>query len=183
MTQVGLTGILAVKGINYTHSDQINEDTYGALLAENTIGVNHDHFLNYYLDLDIDGNANSLVKNNFVTKRNTRHNTPRRSYWTVEKETAKTELDARIQLGTNAMELVVVNPSKRTKPGNTVGYRLIPGGVAGSLLTQDDYPQIRGSFTNYNVWVTPYNKSEKWAGGDYADRSHGDDTLFTWTNR
>ncbi|KAK6265835.1 hypothetical protein QUC31_016672 [Theobroma cacao] len=180
---VGLTGVLEVKAVPYKHTDQIKEEVYGTLVADNTIGVHHDHFLTYHLDLDIDGDANSLVKTNLVTKRVTDKSIPRKSYWTVEHETAKTEADARIKLGLKPAEVVVVNPNKRTKPGNKVGYRLIPGSAAGPLLAADDYPQIRAAFTNHNVWVTPYNKSEKWAGGRYVDQSRGDDTLAVWSNR
>jgi primary-amine oxidase len=139
--------------------------------------------LTYYLDLDVDGEANSFVKNNLVTKRVTDPSIPRKSYWTVVSETAKTESDAKIHLGLKPTELVVVNPNKRTKPGNLIGYRLIPGAVAAPLLLEDDYPQIRGAFTKYNVWVTPYNKSEQWAGGQYVDQSKGDDTLAVWSLR
>ncbi|KAK8489652.1 hypothetical protein V6N13_028039 [Hibiscus sabdariffa] len=64
-----------------------------------------------------------------------------------------------------------------------VGYRLVPGSAARSLLTIDDFPQIRAAFTNNNVWVTPYNKSEKWAGRRFVDRSRGDDTLAGWTEK
>ncbi|XWS13629.1 hypothetical protein CRYUN_Cryun36dG0053900 [Craigia yunnanensis] len=180
---VGLTGVLEVKAVPYTHTDEIKEEVYGTFIADNTIGVHHDHFITYHLDLDIDGDANSLVKTNLVTKRVTDKSIPRKSYWTVEHETAKTEADARIKLGLSLAELVVVNPNKRTKPGNKVGYRLLPGSAAGPLLIPDDYPQIRAAFTNYNVWVTPYNKSEKWAGGLFADQSRGDDTLGVWSNR
>ncbi|CAK9186375.1 unnamed protein product [Ilex paraguariensis] len=181
--EVGLTGLLAVRGSNYTHKDQIQEEVYGTLVAENTLGANHDHFLNFNLDLDIDGDANSFVKTNLQTRRVTGNRSPRKSYWTAVIETAKTESDARIQLNKKPTELLVVNPSKKTKVGNQVGYRLIPGSVVGPLLTDDDYTQIRGAFSKYNVWVTPYNKSEKWAGGLYADQSHGDDNLAVWSLR
>ncbi|KAF3676374.1 hypothetical protein FXO38_02798 [Capsicum annuum] len=102
----------------------------------------------------------------------------------VVSETAKKESDAKIQLGSSrAFEMVVVNPNKKTKLGNKIGYSLIPGSATSPLLSDDYYPQIRAGFTKYNVWVTPYNKSEKWAGGLYVGQSHGDDTLATWSLR
>ncbi|XP_019180705.1 PREDICTED: primary amine oxidase-like isoform X2 [Ipomoea nil] len=179
---VGLTGMLAVRGSAYTHTDQIqNTEAYGSLLAENTIGSRHDHFVSFYLDLDVDGYTNSFVKNTLKTTRASEKVSPRKSYWTVVRETAEKESDARIQLGSSAAELVVVNPSKKTKMGNEVGYRLIPRSPAGPLLSDDDYPQIRGAFTKYNVWVTPYNKTEKWVDGQFADQNRGDDGLAAWS--
>ena len=184
-TQVGLTGVLEIKGVTYTHKDQIKEDVYGALLAENSVGIHHDHFLNYYLDLDVDDEANSFMKTTLVTKRNSDHNlSPRKSYWTIETETIKTEMDARIRiLGSRPSELAVINPNKKTKVGNPIGYRLIPGPAAFPLLSNDDSSQIRAAFTNYDVWVTPYNKSEKWAAGKFVDQSRGDDNIGIWCHR
>lgn len=33
------------------------------------------------------------------------------------------------------------------------------------------------------IWVTPYNKSEEWAGGLFVYQSKGEDTLATWSER
>ncbi|CAJ1941198.1 unnamed protein product [Sphenostylis stenocarpa] len=117
------------------------------------------------------------------TVRVTDGSSKRKSYWTTETETAKSENDAKIIIGNAPGELSVVNPNKKTAVGNDVGYRLIPAIPAHPLLTDDDYPQIRGAFTNFNVWVTPYNRTEKWAGGLYVDHSHGEDTLAVWTQK
>ncbi|QCE08346.1 primary-amine oxidase [Vigna unguiculata] len=77
--EVGLTGILGIKGTSYTHVDQIKEDVFGTLLSENTIGVHHDHYLTYHLDLDIDGQANSFMKTNLETVTVRNHSSPRKS--------------------------------------------------------------------------------------------------------
>lgn len=113
----------------------------------------------------MDGEANSFVKTNLVTKRVTNNISPRKSYWTVEREIAKTELEARTKVGFRPSEFAVINPNKKTKFGNDIGYRLMPSSAVSPLLMNDDYPQIRAAFTNYNVWITPYNKSEKCMSG------------------
>lgn len=79
--------------------------------------VNHDHFLTYYLDLDVDGQQNSFEEEKGDG------DTPRKSYWStmIVKETTKTELDARIRL-TEPAEYLNVNQIKDTEIGNQVGY-------------------------------------------------------------
>lgn len=188
--QVSLTGLLEVKGTSYTHADEITVDAHGSLVSENTIAVYHDHYVTYHLDLDIDGTNNSFVKNIITAKRNTGDpatggaGTPRRSYWTVRREVAETEADGQADVNAAPGDLLLVNPGKKTRMGNEVGYRLIPSGAtAASVLADDDYPQRRASYTKKQVWVTPYSKSEKWASGLFADQSTGADSLTAWSRR
>ncbi|XP_021747587.1 primary amine oxidase 1-like [Chenopodium quinoa] len=180
---VGLTGVLEMKATSYTSTDQIKEEVYGTMVAPNLIAINHDHFLTYYLDLDIDGDNNSFMKSSLQSKRVKRMTTPRKSYWRVKNKILKREAEARIRLDSKPTQLLVVNSNKKTNVGNLIGYQLVTGQSAYSLLANDDYPQIRTAYTKYQVWVTPYDKSERWAGGFYADQSHGDDGLTVWTRR
>nr|AET97662.2 copper amine oxidase [Camellia sinensis] len=97
---------------------------------------------------------------------------------------ARTEKDAQVKFKLyDPSEFHVINPSKKTRVGNPVGYKLVPAGTAASLLDPEDPPQKRGAFTNNQIWVTPYNQTEQWAGGLFAYQSQGGDTLATWSER
>ncbi|KAK2979680.1 hypothetical protein RJ640_027260 [Escallonia rubra] len=184
--KVGLSGILMVKGTSYVNMNQVNqqENLYGTLLSENVIGVIHDHYITYHLDMDVDGSDNSFVKVNLKRQRTSPGESPRRSYLKAVRNVAKTEKDAQVKLKLyDPSEFHVINPSKKTRVGNPVGYKVVPGGTAASLLDLDDPPQKRGAFTNNQIWVTPYNETEQWAGGLFVYQNQGEDTLAVWSDR
>ncbi|RZC57863.1 hypothetical protein C5167_005166 [Papaver somniferum] len=185
--KVGLSGILMVKGTPYDNLNKVpkNEKLYGTILSENVVGVIHDHYVTFYLDMDVDGSDNSFVKVNLVRENTSpEKGSPRRSYLRADRNVAKTEKDAQIKLKLyEPSEFHVINPSKETRVGNPVGYKIVPGGTAASLLDHLDPPQKRGAFTNNQIWVTPYNRSEQWAGGLFVYQSHGEDTLAVWSER
>ncbi|MCD7471659.1 hypothetical protein HAX54_012253 [Datura stramonium] len=184
---VGLSGILMVKGSPYVNMNQVNQNEYlyGTLLSENIIGVIHDHYITFHLDMDIDGPSNnSFVKVNLQKEMTSPGESPRKSYLKAVRNVAKTEKDAQIKLKLyDPSEFHVINSNKKSRVGNPTGYKVVPGGTAASLLDHDDPPQKRGAFTNNQIWVTPYNESEQWAAGLFVYQSQGDDTLAVWSNR
>ncbi|KAJ0716398.1 putative primary-amine oxidase [Helianthus annuus] len=170
--KVGLSGMLMVKATPYENVYNISntDDMSGPLVSENVIGVVHDHFISFHLDMDIDGQNNSFAEVNLVKEETL--------------PVAKTEDDAKIKLKLyDPSEFHVFNPARRSRLGNPTGYKIVPGGTAASLLDLDDPPQIRAAFTNNQIWVTPHNKSEEWAGGLLVCQSKGDDTLAIWSAR
>ena len=84
--RLGATGIDGVKGVaTRTMSDctAAADTRYGTLVAPNLVAVNHDHYFNFRLDLDVDGPANTF--NHDVYKPATLPDgTPRRSIYVVE---------------------------------------------------------------------------------------------------
>lgn len=175
-----------VKGTPYVNTNQVNEqeNLHGTLLSENVIGVIHDHYITFHLDMDIDGSDNSFVNVHLQREHTLPGESPRMSYLKAVRNVAKTENDAKIQLKLyDPSEFHIINPGKTTRVGNPVGYKVVPGGTAANLLDPNDPPQKRGAFTNNQIWVTPYNKSEQWAGGLFVYQSHGDDTLEEWSQR
>ncbi|CAM0906398.1 unnamed protein product [Alopecurus aequalis] len=144
----------------------------------------------YILDWEFKTSGSIKFMNIITTRRNSNSpgsggaDTPRRSYWTVRREVAETEADAQVDVNASPADLLIVNPNKRTRLGNEVGYRVIPGGAtAASVLDDDDYPQMRAGYSKKQVRVTPYSRDEKWAPGLYADQSTGDDSLAAWSER
>lgn len=83
--------------MEYVQRSEIKkDDIYGTIVADNTVSVNHDHFVTFRLDLDVDGKENSFVRTKLVTKRTPKSvGTPRKSYWTTNRKIAKTEAEAR----------------------------------------------------------------------------------------
>jgi primary-amine oxidase len=62
-----------------------------------------------------------------------------------------------------------------------VGYELMPGATAKSIVAADDPAQKVGAFSEHQLWVTPYAADERYAAGTYPTGSEGDDGLATWT--
>lgn len=182
---VGATGIVLVKGVKSrtAAADADGRDeAYGRFVAENTVAVNHDHFFCFRLDFDVDGVANSFVREKLVTERLPAEN-PRKSLWVAKQETAKTEQQARLHMSMEKPEVWrVVNPSVKGPLGYSPGYEIRPGHNAMSLLTADDFPQRRAGFTDYNLWVTPQRDNERYAAGEYVTQSKGGDGLPAWTS-
>ncbi|KAH7686790.1 primary-amine oxidase protein [Dioscorea alata] len=184
--KAGLSGILMVKGTPYVNMNQVpkNEEMYGTLLSENVVGVIHDHYITFHLDMDVDGSENSFVKVKLEREETDQKESPRVSYLKATRHVAKSEKEAQVKLNLyQPSELHVVNPSKLTRVGNPVGYKLVPAGTAATLMDPQDPPQLRAAFTNNQLWVTPYNKSEEWAGGVFVYQSKGEDTLAVWSDR
>lgn len=185
--EVGATGVVIVKGtpIETMKEKRMKEELdgmYGPLISENTIGVIHDHFLTFHMDLDVDGPSNSFVVGELVKHNVTTGESPRKSYWSIEKRVAKTEEDGRIKFSPDhPSQYYMKNPSRTTRLGNEVSYRIVPGSFIGSLMDPNDFPQLRAAFTNNQMWVTPYNRSEKYAGGFFPYQNHGDDGLAIWS--
>lgn len=182
--RVGLTGLdqqETVAARTATDDRTGQADAYGRFIAENAVGVNHDHFFSFRLDFDVDGTANTFIRDRLTTQP-LPTNIPRKSMWAVKSEAARTEQQAKLHISMEQPEIWrVINPSVKNAMGYPVGYEIVPGENVMSLLQPEDYPQRRAGFTDYQLWVTPYREMERYAAGDYPFLSKGGDGLPAWT--
>jgi primary-amine oxidase len=182
--RVGATGIMAIKAVkSRTASDDRNgkDSAYGHFIAENTVAPNHDHYFSFRLDLDIDGSANSFVHEQLKTQRLPPEH-PRKSVWVLEPVLARREQEAQLHMMMEQPAVwKVINSAVKGPFGNPVGYQIVPGHNAMTLMVPEDWPRRRASFIDHHLWVTPQRDNERWAAGDYPTQSKGEDGLGVWT--
>jgi primary-amine oxidase len=183
--RVGATGIDALKGVasrTMADSTAAADTRYGTLLAPNLLGVNHDHYFNFRLDLDVDGIANSFLKE-VLTPQSLPRESARRSIYTVARSIPATESAATPDPHAGPLRMRVINETRSNPVGNPVSYELLATNHARLLLAADDWPAKRARFLEHDVWVTPLSPDERYAGGSYVLASRGDDGLSAWSAR
>ncbi|MGH7806377.1 MAG: tyramine oxidase, partial [Candidatus Binatia bacterium] len=96
---VGATGIAEVKGVlpkNAAEAGGAKAAAYGRFVGDHLVAINHDHFLSFRLDVDVDGTENSFVTDEI------RARDPgvgrRKSIWAYETKAVKRERDARLHM-------------------------------------------------------------------------------------
>jgi primary-amine oxidase len=143
-------------------------DAYGRLIRASMVAVNHDHFLSYRLDLDVDGPQNSVVVDR-ITPQRLPAASPRKSLWTVQSQTLRSEREGSLHMNMERPSLWrVTNPARRGPTGYPVSYQLRPGHTAMSLLAPEDNPQVRGGFSSHTLWVTRQDDRQRLAAGPYS---------------
>jgi primary-amine oxidase len=182
----GATGIDSVKGVKSQKAgDEFSavDTAYGALVSPGRAGINHDHFLSIRLDLDIDGTSNTFMRDSLVVEKQPAQS-KRRSIWRTKEQVAKYDSDSKFRLSYDHPSMWhVVNMHKTNAMGYPVGYMIHSEGNALPLVDINDPPLTRAQFANYNLWITPYSPEERYAGGDYPNRSLPGQGLPAWTSK
>lgn len=180
---VGATGVIETKAsarkmppATLLHSPE----EMGQFVGENTIGVNHDHFFSFRLDLDVDGPGNSFMIHRMTPKR--LENDPwRRSIWVSKPSIAATEQEAILDIDLARPSMwMFMNPSARGPLNHPAAYEVMPGKTGRSLMFPDDPAQKIGSFSAHQFYVTPYRPQERYAAGVYPTNSSAEDGLADW---
>lgn len=179
---VGATGIDAVKGVESRSmgDPRVPEETaVGTLIAPQLVGVNHDHYVAFRLDLDIDGPTNQALEGRFVRKP---VDVPgiRRSIWQIE--TSPVEREGAIGGGHGSHEttLRIAGTSPTGTLGHLPSYALMPGHQTISLLDDADPIQQRAAFSGASTWLTRHDPDELYASGFWANQSEAGEGLSAY---
>jgi primary-amine oxidase len=191
---VGATGIAEVKSTAVPTADAQTPsssggdgpavelaDAYGRFVDKNIVAVNHDHYFNFRIDLDVDGTVNNFVADRLVPQELPPGH-PRRSIWVRQPMTARTENEGMLHMDMDRPALWrVVSTTRKNHVGYPTSYQLMPGMTGMTLLAPDDYPRRRAGFIDHHLWVTPYRAEERFAAGEYPTLSTPGQGLPAWT--
>ncbi len=178
--RVGSTGFDAAKSTAAKDMDAPEataDAAFGTLIAPYTIAPFHDHYFNFRLDLDVDGENNTLVQDVFVPTEAPAAS-GRKTLWKIDtKRYVKEGPIARSHDTGKLGPLRVTNPGKKNALKQTVSYWLNAHHDAQSIMADDDASQARAAFSQHQFWVTKNKANENWAAGTYPNLQKQDDGL------
>lgn len=147
----GLTGIMLPKGVfQETHS----HDASGHLVARRVVAPHHQHILNFRLDFDVYGTANSVGEMNTRSLPAGPEN-PAGNGIVMEEKVLPHEQDAQRDISlADHRTWRVLNPGQKSALGHERGYMLVPGSNSVPYVLEDSLPRKRAGFMNHHVWVT-----------------------------
>lgn len=181
---VGASGLDAVKGVVSTSMQDATakaDTSHGTLIAPYLVAANHDHFFNFRLDFDIDGQDNTFMVMDLV-KEDAPADVPRRSLWNTTHQPVTNEMDGRFKISALQPKMFhIMNMNKSGPLGHNPSYMIHHGNVAYSPFDfVNDAPMKRNAYVEYSIWNTLYDPNQRYAGGKYAFASDGSDTLAEW---
>jgi primary-amine oxidase len=174
--EVRATGIMVT-----THFAESRQPPYGTLVDERTYAPFHQHFLVARLDLDVDGEANTVQ----VTESEALPVGPDNPYGLalVQRSTPlRDEAEGKQDYDWSTQRAwKVVNESATNALGTPVGYKLVPGGCFPAMMDPDSPVLQRAQVIGHTLWVTPFDEEERWPCGEFVVQSFEDRGLPAWT--
>ena len=150
---------------------------YSHLVAPGIAAPHHQHFINYRLDFDIDGERNSVSELN-IEPGGATHESPLLNVFEMTDRVLNHEGEAARDVNPHSgRKWRIWNPSLTTRLGYHPGYYLVPGENSAPLLLPGNLARRRARFIDHAFWVTRYHPDELYAAGPFPNQSRQPDGL------
>ncbi len=154
---------------------------HGTTVAPQLNAMYHQHFFCARLDMDVDGQHNTVFEVHTEALPSGLENPYGNAFVQVESP-LRTELEAQQLIDPLAGRYwKIANPSSRNGLGQPVAYKLAPGRNVLPFALPDSSIVKRASFMTKHLWVTPFDPSERYPAGDYPNQHAGGAGLPEWT--
>jgi primary-amine oxidase len=153
---------------------------YGTTVDTRTYAPFHQHFIVAKLDLDIDGEENTVIEVDSAAAPISEDN-PYGLALSTQSTTIETESQSARDFNWESQRVwKVVNPTKVNRHGSNTAYKLVPGAAIPSLLDSSSPVYHRAPVIAHTLWVTAYDDAERWPAGDYPTQSSEDTGITRW---
>jgi len=130
----------------------------------------------------VDGPQNSIAEVNCQ-----QYDTPfnrQKNAFVATQQVLKTELQAKRNANPISYRYwKIFNPNKKNIVGEPTAYRLTPGSNSLPYASPDSPLLQRVGFLSHNLWVTPYEESERFPAGEYPNQAKTVEGLPKWTQQ
>jgi primary-amine oxidase len=174
--EVKLSGIM-----NTTALMPGEKPVFGTEVAPQLNAPYHQHFFGVRLDMNVDGAGNSVYEVNTRGLPEGDGN-PYGNAFRAEAALLANESEAQRTVNTGTARFWrVENPSKKNSLGVPTAYRLVPGENCWPFAQSSASLLKRAGFLSKNLWVTKYDREEKFPAGNYPNQNPGGDGLPKWS--
>jgi primary-amine oxidase len=155
----------------------------GTVVDQRTYAPYHQHFIVARLDLDVDGEPNTVYAIESRALPVTDAN-PHGLALVIEETPLRTESDGRQDYAWDSQRSWKVASTRSVNGlGGRPAYKLIPGGSFPALIDESSPAFQRAEVIGHTLWVTPYAPGERWPCGEFPNLSAADFGLPAWTAR
>jgi primary-amine oxidase len=172
-----LTGIMLPKG---AVAATAGVQSPGHLVSASVVAPHHQHFFNFRLDFDIDGQNNAVHEMNTSALPPGPGNPSLNGMVMKETMLASEAAAARDMNMATARTWMVLNPTEKNALGSSPSYILVPGQNSIPYVAPTSLTRKRAGFVNHPFWATRYHDGEMYAGGVYPNQSLGGAGLTSW---
>jgi primary-amine oxidase len=154
----------------------------GTVVDQRTYAPFHQHFLVTRLDLDVDGEDNTVV----MTESEALPIGPdnphglalvQRNVVLRTEEEGKQDYDWATQRGWK------IRSGRTNAVGSPTAYKLVPGACFPAMLDPASPVMRRAGVLGHTLWVTPHDEAERWPAGEFPTQAVQDTGLPAWTAR
>ncbi len=152
----------------------------GTLVDRRTYAPLHQHFIVARMDLDVDGEDNTV----YEVDSEAMPVSPENPYG-LDVVTRATPVRSEAEAGRDyrwetQRTWKVANPTKTNRHGTHPAYKLVPTASIPVLMDPATPQYLRAPVIAHTVWVTRQHEDERWPAGAYPTQSTTDDGMSRW---
>jgi primary-amine oxidase len=174
--EVRATGIM----VTTPYADGAEAPRTGTVVDNRTYAPFHQHFIVARLDLDVDGDENTVMEVDSEALPVSDDNP-----FGLDLVTNATPVRSEAEAGRDyrwetQRSWKVVNPTRTNRHGTNTAYKLVPTSCFPPMMDPATDQYLRAPVIGHTLWVTRHHDDERWPAGAHPTQSERDEGMTRW---